>query len=154
MKLNACIVLAAVLAVSACGKSSPTAPTLPNGSMSAKIEGSSWAASEAIVASFQSGVLSISGQDETRNVSFALFATAPGTYSASSGLTGLNLSVVELSTGKTWQAFFQSGTGTVTVTTLSATGASGTFTFFAPATTTGGNTGNRNVTDGKFDVTF
>jgi hypothetical protein len=145
--------LVALFVLAGCGKS-PTAPILENGSMSAKIEGSFWAASDAILATFEGGVLSVSGQDETRNITFALVASAPGTYNVSGGSTGLNLSLVELATGKTWQSFFGSGTGSVTITTLSATGTSGTFRFFAPSSFLGGATGNRNVTEGKFDVTF
>jgi hypothetical protein len=46
------------------------------------------------------------------------------------------------------------GTGTLVISSFTATGASGTFSFVAAATSSTGATGTKTVTNGTFNVTF
>ena len=57
----------------------------------------------------------------------------------------------------TWQANGLgggTGSGSVTLTSISATGAAGTFSFVVPPTAFSGAIGNKTVTEGAFNVTF
>ena len=58
------------------------------------------------------------------------------------------------SNGRSWHALSTVGNGTVTLTSISATGAAGTFAFTAPAVASSGATGSKVVTNGSFDVKF
>jgi len=82
------------------------------------------------------GLLVISGVDnQSRTISFGVFVTsAPSTHSIPTSI-GLNFNVL-LINGQTAQSFLAvqgSGTGTITINSLSATGAAGTFSFTALA---------------------
>jgi hypothetical protein len=55
--------------------------------------------------------------------------------------------------GKSWGSSLQGGTGSVTLTTLTANHIVGTFAFSAVASG-GGATGTSVVTNGQFDITF
>jgi len=55
---------------------------------------------------------------------------------------------------QTWQTTVAGGSGTLVITTFSATSASGTFSFVAPAIASTGATASKTVTNGTFNVTF
>jgi hypothetical protein len=80
-------------------------------------------------------------------------ATGAGTHSlnATAGGDGSNL-VVGSSTTAGWSTGFSGGTGTVTITSLTANRIVGTFT--ATAVPSQGSTSNLVITNGKFDITF
>jgi hypothetical protein len=58
--------------------------------------------------------------------------------------------------GQTWtaNAAVVGSSGTVTLTSFSSTGASGTFSFVAVALAGTGSTGTKTITNGSFSVTF
>jgi hypothetical protein len=152
--------------VAGCGKkSNPMNPgggggggtQLPNGSMSASFNGSTWNATTISATSpvGNGGILGIGAGDATgRGVAFALFASGPGTYNNATSV-GMNFIITEPGA-----QFFQSSasitgtSGTVTLTTLTATRVAGTFQCVATATSGTGSAGSRNITNGTFDVTF
>ncbi len=140
-----------LLVLGACSDD-PTGVELANGSMSARVDGASWSASTAIAATYTNGVLGIAGTDGSgRSVGFGALATAPGTFTI--GATSPANALVN-EAGKAWQAAQSIGSGTITITAISATGAAGTFQFTAAPVSGTGATGNRVVTEGVFDVTF
>jgi hypothetical protein len=148
---------AGLLATVACGggdkTTGPVNPALRNGSMSARIDGNSWAASTALVAQFNGGILSIAGTDgSSRSVGFAVSTnTTAGTHTI--GPTGpTNGLLVE--GPRSWLAVGTQGSGSVTITSISTTRAVGTFTFTLMANSGSGATGSRSVTQGAFDVTY
>jgi Family of unknown function (DUF6252) len=155
------------LIVIACGgDDNPAGPSgdgsinLPNGSMSATINGTPWNATLIAVnfiapsAQFE-GIVTILGTDAAqRSISVTARSGGPGTYTVG-GTSSTNMFVADAN-GQGWQAQppFPGSSGTVTFTTMTANRAVGTFTFFAvPATATGAS-GNMNVTSGRFDVTY
>ena len=78
--------------------------------------------------------------------------TAPGTVDLSLGVGNGSTAIVANSTGA-WGTAFSGGSGTITVTTLTANRIAGTFSFDAPAGS-GQATGTLQVRNGQFDVTF
>ncbi len=163
MRFRLALLVTSMLAVAAC-TGSPTAATSTNttpivtahGSMSATIGGTRWDASATLLATQQIGIVAVAGADAFSNyttVSFAVPATV-GTYQVGL-LTVANASVdFNTTTGDSkWTSILAGSSGTVTLATLTATGATGTFSFSlvplgAPAT------GTKVVTNGVFNVTF
>lgn len=154
-----------LLTLAGCG-SSPSAPddsntTTPTttggvstvtGSMSATINGAGWSASGAIVASNGGGLLVVSGADlSAQVVAFAILQPAPGTF-PTNNLTASN-ALVSIGS-QTWQTNQSGSTGSIVITTLTSTGASGTFSFTAPAVPGTGASGTKTVTNGAFNVRF
>lgn len=128
------------------------AQNLPQGSMSARIDGANWAASAGLAGTWSGGILSIAGTDAaSQTLGFATFASGPGTYTIA-GTVGTNALLTIGATGTGWSAVSTRGSGTITVNSITATGAAGTFSFvLVPATGTGSN---KNITEGRFDVKF
>lgn len=119
--------------------------------MTATIDGGSFSA-VAIAAAYSGGIMGLGGTDsQGRTIGIGGQITAPGTYPIGpTSSANFSLTIGSAS----WQAAITVGSGTLTVTSISATGAKGTFQFVAgpvPGTT---SSGNRNVTQGAFDVTF
>lgn len=141
---------ALVLALHGCG-SDPTAPQLTNGSITAQIDGGSFSATT-IVAAYTSGIMSIAGTDgQGRTIGIAGQIPGPGTYPV--GVTSpANFSVNIASAA--WQAAITLGSGSVTVSSISAAGAKGTFQFTAAPLSGTTATGTKVVTAGAFDVKF
>lgn len=154
--LNTSILLA--LMTAGCGSDKdPTDPndpgsvTLPQGSMSARIDGQSWAASAAITASWTNNLLVAAGTDGTNTVGFAVYAPAPGTYHLNSSV-GMNALLTVAGSTVGWQAVGTRGSGTLTIQSISAAGASGTFSFVVVANDAAGST--RSITNGSFNLKF
>ena len=153
--------VALLVVVAGCGGSDDNGITNPNpqtsaGTMSARIDGATWTASVVTVAVNANGII-VSGAS-TSNIGMAvgasrLLGTAPQTFGANGNFNAL----ATMTTGtQSWSATGVQGTnssGTVTLTTLTANRAVGTFTFNAPALA-GGATGTKVVTTGVFDVKF
>jgi len=142
--------LVAALALSGCG-SDPTAPPLTNGSITAQIDGGSFTATT-IAATYQSGIMGLAGTDaQGRSIGIGAQIPGPGTYTV--GVTSpANFSVTIGSAA--WQAAITLGSGSVTVTSISAAGAKGTFQFTAAPLPNTTATGTKAVTAGTFDVKF
>ncbi len=138
------------MALCGCGTNSNLLqPT--NGSMTAKIDGTSFSAA-AVSATYTSGILGLGGTDsQGRTIGIGGQVPGPGTYPV--GVTSpANFSVTIGGAG--WQAAITLGSGSFTVTSISATGAKGTFQFTAGPVPGTAATGNKVVTAGAFDVTF
>jgi hypothetical protein len=148
---------AAVVSITGCGGSSDSITGTNSGvsaSFSASVGGVAWAAVGPLGLITSTGV-TITGGDagNATIVTIAFLASAPGTYSLTFGQTTGGVGTVAKSGGQAWSTVSQGGTGSVTLTTLTAHHAVGTFTFDA----IGGATGLTNVlhvTNGKFDFTL
>jgi hypothetical protein len=145
----------AIAGLAACG--STTQPRGPsNGTMTALIDGSSWAASN-IAATYPGGILAIAGTDtQGRSIGFAVGpTTTPGTYPvAVTSAVNASLNIIVGSTAQAWQAVQTSGAGSVTLTAISANRATGTFQFTVVPVAGTGAAGTRSITQGAFDVTY
>jgi hypothetical protein len=145
-----------VLAVACSSGDDGTGPenTPANGSMSARIDGSSWTSTLAVSAGSSGGIIAISGTNGSTTIAMAFgIANGPATFQIGPAGAISNALLME-SNGRSWHALSTVGNGTVTLTSISATGAAGTFAFTAPAVASSGATGSKVVTNGSFDVRF
>lgn len=127
--------------------------TLAHGSMSATINGTNWVANTAIDATYTNGVLLVSGADASAlALAVSTVASGPGTYAV--GLTDPTSGILTQGGGATWEALLSTGSGSIVISTLTSTGASGTFSFVMPALSGSSATGTKTVTNGTFNVTF
>lgn len=160
-----------VLAATACGGSSDSGttgpgntntqnPTATNGVFTAVINGATWnAAGTVSVSRGSNNFIGITGSGLTTgsNTGYSLVigignASGPATYSLSFGnVAGSQLIVGGLNGG--WGTYFNGGTGSLTITTLSTNHIAGTFTADA-VPGSGGATGTLQVRNGRFDLTF
>ena len=162
------VVLAFLALIPACGGRNPAGPSNNTGnnntssSLSATIAGAQWTANSGIAATYTNNILSIGGSNSGSQTTLG-FAVGRGdggaltttTYTLAP-LEGHNatLYVVTGGTSQGWFAGPAFGSGTITITALSATGASGTFTFnLVPVAGTGAS-GNKSITQGVFNVRF
>jgi len=138
------------LLVVACSSSdSVTDPNDRGGSFKATVDGQAWSTD-----AFQGGLLgdnyfSLGGDDGGISIGLAVVTDGTGTYDLTDG--DASGSITE--GGQSWYAVGLGGNGTITLTTLSATHAKGTFSFDAGPVGNSG-TGVRKVTNGSFDVTY
>jgi hypothetical protein len=153
--------IASLVSAIGCGGSDSKGVTNPNpqqtaGTMSARIDGVTWTAVAVTVAVNANGII-ISGAS-SNGIGMAVGASRLlGTATQTFGAGGNFSALATMTTGtQSWSATGVQGTnssGSVTLTTLTATRAVGTFTFNAAALA-GGATGTKVVTSGVFDVTF
>jgi YD repeat-containing protein len=157
----------------------PTAPAVaarpgpsPNGTLSGSIGGSPWAATLGVQAGFVSPILSVGGGDNRYLVSCGLAVNrGPGEYTTGSvdpdkvrtmdqeafketfASNTVIATVFDSVTKRAWQASPTFGSGTLTVTSLSGTGASGSFSLtLEPTPGTGASL--RLAISGTFNVRF
>ena len=158
MSTRPALAIALVALAAACGSSDKVTGNdtgdikLAHGSMSAKVDGKVWRASLGLNAAFSQNILAIGGTDQTgQTLGFGVAVLkGTGTY-AIAPLSAANATLY--SAGSSWAATLAQGSGTITVNTITSTGASGTFSFtLAPVNQS--SLGNRTVTDGVFNVTF
>jgi hypothetical protein len=150
-----------VAVVAACGDSGPTEPAgSGKGSITARVDGSAWNGSAAAIASRSNDFIAVGGTAGGQtNITFAFPSGGTGTYTIPNAV-GMNFVYSEFSTGRVWQALAMGptaggiGTGTVTVTALTADRVAGTFAFTAPAAASSSATGIRTITNGAFDIRF
>ena len=149
--LFALMAFVAVTVVS-CKKDKTTNPA-SDGSITLKVDGTSWDASLSVQAVNTSGVINVTGSDSNaKQASIILLnVTSTGTYSVG-GLGNNNQLRWTEGTGQndTYTANSIIGTGTITVSELSATNIKGTFSF------TGVNPAqaSKSITDGVFEAKF
>jgi hypothetical protein len=150
----AAFALAALLVVG-CGDDGGTGPDGDDNSMSATIAGTAWSGTLAVQASRAGNVFSLSGTNGTYQVQITIpNVTAAGTYNVGTGNLGI-AQVIQVTAGfSAWTSALVGGTGTVTITSLTAEGASGTFSFNGIASPGTPATGTRAVTNGAFNVSF
>jgi hypothetical protein len=136
--------------------------TSSRSSMRATIDGVSWtavtvsAAKGGAIPAAPAGFLSIGGTNSFSGQYVEIAVAVPaavGTYDVSSS-TGANTGLQIPNASSSWSAGPLGGNGTVTLTTLTATGATGTFSFTAVPLRGTNATGDKVVTNGVFDVTF
>ena len=182
--LKLTLVSACLLFAGACGGSTGPGPTPPNppstttttipptsacsgstvnlGSMSASVDGVPWtgcvttASNQGSSAGLRIQAFDFSKQPLTSLQIAVAGLTGPATVSAP-GFAGFSFTILG-ATSLSWalDTSHRNGTGSVTVATLTSTGATGTFFFTASADTenTPAATGTKTVTNGVFNVTF
>jgi hypothetical protein len=152
--------LAPLVLILACSDSNPTGPSGPgdgsDSSLTARIDGALWTGA-AVVATHQNNILSIGGASGGLTLGFAVGrgtggALTPGTYTFAP-LEAHNATLFT-ATGQGWFAGPSFGSGTVVLTSISATGAAGTFSFMLVPTPGSGASGDRAITQGTFNVRF
>ncbi len=146
-----------IVLAAACGSSgdSVTDPevNLPQGSLSARIDGTTWRASTALGATYSGNVLAFAGTNNASTLALAVgIIHGPGTYSI--GQIGAPSNGLFMEGTRSWHAVSGVGTGTVTITAISATRATGTFSFTAQAVANSGASGSKAVTEGRFDLKY
>jgi hypothetical protein len=128
--------------------------------MTARIGNSEWSATGAVVVNRrpeQNNYLGIAGTGFTGGIAYAVSigmagVVGPGTYSVAwLNPTGNSL-IVGASTGNGWGTFVPGGTGSVVITTLTASRLVGSFT--ADAIPSGNGTVPLLVRNGQFDLTY
>ncbi len=149
---------ALLLVASACG--GDNAGPSGSGSLSARVDGSTWTANHGIGAARTNSFISIAGSvGATSNIAIAWPDEGTGTYTIPTPV-GMNMNYGLYANGHVWQALAMGtqlgglGTGSVTVTTLNAERVVGTFQFTAPAAASSGASGQKVVTNGVFDIKF
>lgn len=128
--------------------------------MSARIDGQSWAASPTTIsASNITGVITIAGAEaggtSSRIITLTVVATTPGTYPIGPPPVSAPATNAFLSAGAAqWAADTSRGSGFITLQSLNANGAIGTYQFTAAPIVGTTASGDRVVTDGSFNVRF
>jgi hypothetical protein len=152
-------VLALLLLAAACGKdatspqNSVSSPVvLARGSMGAKVDGATWNATLAVSAVNNNGIIAIAGNDGTQTLGFGLAANGTGTYTIGP-LSPTNGLLIQ-SGGAAWTANLSRGSGTVTVTSLTAAAVAGTFSFTLVASPGTPANANKVISDGVFNIRF
>lgn len=159
MKVISRALVALLIASVACGddEEGPLDPGNSDGTVTASVGGVSFNATS-VVAAFVDGSLVITalqaGVGGTKSITITVNnVSGVGTYSLTAA--GNTATYVETtgSTSQSWLTAITQGSGSVVLTTATATRVVGTFTFTAPANTISGATGTKTVTGGSFDLT-
>lgn len=155
------VLAASLILIAACGDDDdPTGPGSGNGTVSATVNGASFAGSLAVQAVYANQVLAFgavqtSGVGSVVQFNFSLFpVTTTGQYNVG-GISAYAVTYIEATgtAAQTWTTQLPGGSGTINVTTFNGTTAAGTFNLtLAPSTTTGA-TGTKTVT-GSFSVKY
>jgi hypothetical protein len=162
MRLHRLLPLALAIAAYGCGGSdnSATDPNangatgVTNGNFTATINGTNWSAIGKVAVTRGGSVISIAAGSLSYVLGLGIGAASlPGVYPLSYQNPTGSIAIVTNVSGASWSTATSGGTGTVTITALTATHVAGTFVFDAPAASGTGN-GTLHVTNGKFDVTF
>jgi hypothetical protein len=159
------LMLIAAVAAVACGGSTGTTggggPTPINQeAMSARINGATWtAASATIVASNVSGVITVTGSESgggsNRAITLVVVTNATGTFLIGQPpIVSSGASILLTQGTAQWTADTNRGSGTITLTSLTADRVTGTFEFEGQAVPTSSATGSRSVTGGTFTADF
>ncbi len=165
--------LACVMAVTvvACGGSNPASPSaVPSagasgggvgtpvtgrGTITAQIDGVAFSG-VATVATNQSGIFAAAASNGVGAITFGFGAVAAvGTTPVNAtSPTNANLVVASGTSAQSWAASTAGGSGTLTITSITSVGASGTFAFTLVPVPGSGASGTKSVTSGTFSVTF
>lgn len=130
---------------------------LPAGTVTARIDGSTWTSTAPVAVAYAGGILAV-GASNTQlvTIGFAVAASAPGTYTIGPTSPTNALLTIGTANSQTWHASSaaQGSSGSITITSLSATGATGTFQFTMVPDGLSGSTGTKTITNGAFNLTF
>ena len=145
------------------GGSDSTGPTqttnlVTNGSFSANVNGTAWSAVGRVAVSRSGTLLTIASVSGTYVITFGIGpfsgpATFSLVYAPLANPPSASQAIVLLGS-QAWGTSVQGGTGTVTITTYTASRVAGTFGFDAPSAASSGAGGTLRVTNGSFDVTY
>lgn len=143
-------ILAFSFVLSACSKDDDDGPASGDGTLTAKIDGTAFNSTLAVLAVTSSGTLSIggTGSDGQINIMIPSFS-GPATFNIG---TGAALAQYTLTTSPftSWSASMIAGSGSVVVTEYAAGGrVKGTFSFTG---VTSGAASSKTITEGKFDI--
>jgi hypothetical protein len=130
-------------------------PTSSTGTMTAKIDGKTWTAAVVSIA-YSYGFLEIGGMDSSspaQTLGINVEVNGPGTYELSQLEEASAFALMTIG-DSSWQASNVVGSGTVIVSTLTSTGASGTFSLNLEPKPNNLATGTKAITDGIFNITF
>lgn len=168
MRVSKTFALAATLGILACGGGSdddgnPTGPPpgssgATNGSFTAVVNGANWSATGTVTVTRQPpAFIGVSGSGFAGGNAYAFIvgignATGPGTHSFNLAAGGDGSSMIIGSTTTGYGTAFNGGTGSVTITSLTATRIVGFFS--GTAVPSSGSGSGLVVTNGAFDVTF
>jgi hypothetical protein len=150
------LTLFATLLLSACGSDGDglTEPDLSpeNGTMTATVDGMSWSAIQIAIVRGGNIITIGAANIDLIAIGIAWQDQGVGTYT----IGGTPLATANLSEGgsNSWQANGVLGSGSVTITSVSATRVTGTFVFTAEASAGSGTPASRVVTNGAFDIAF
>jgi Family of unknown function (DUF6252) len=147
------VIGALVLAFSGCdsNKEEEEQQRLPNGFLTARVDGQLFTANASVFALNTGGVFGLSGVDASGRAIGLGGTSETGMKTIGMG-DPANASITE--GAALWAANATIGSGTVTITELDAEHIAGTFSFVAPATPGTSATGTRTVTQGEFDIEF
>lgn len=153
MNIQKTLIFIAIVSISLSGcKKNANAddPENNSGTMSATIDGVDWTAAKITLATWSSDQLYIKGEASDGSLIQISLLDVPGvgTYHVG-GLSTVNLAMYILEDGEAWGTNVLTPEGTVNITSLSSTGAKGTFDFIGSDAIT-----EKNITNGKFDVKF
>jgi uncharacterized protein DUF6252 len=122
-----------------------------NAGVTALIDGTAFTATVSF-GTYVGNLLTVSALNNTTSIHLSLpNVTTSGTFDLAAG----QAPVADVDMGaQNWSTAVTGGTGSITVTAISSTQATGSFTFSAPATVGSGATGTKVVTNGVFTVVF
>lgn len=159
----ASVLLASAVLLAACGGDGGTGPSGGGTkSMQASIAGVQWTANaQATTAAYANNVLAIAGSDIKAGTTTQININIPGvtttgTFELGPNFTG-RLALLTVTTGTSaavWTTALSPATGSISVTTLTASRVAGTFTFTGQASPGTPATGQRAVTSGTFDISY
>ncbi len=146
------LVLAGTLFFFSCSKDKGASPSTSNGTMELKVEGNAWSATLAVAAVNTNGVINVTGSDsQSKQASVILYGVdAPGTYTLNNSQSNQFRWTEGLGQADTYVANFLAGTGTITITELTASTIKATFEF------TGYNNSQNSkvITEGVINANF
>ena len=158
--LKTLVVIATLTAFGCGGDDDPTG--LPsggatNGTLTAQINGTSWSATGTITVNRQANSIGLAGSGFAGSNAYSLVmsinnATGPGTHNLSLAAGGDGSSLIVGSTTTGYGTAFTGGSGTITITSLTANRVTGTFSGVLPPSS--GSAAGLTITNGSFDVTF
>lgn len=148
--------IASMMTVAACssGNDGGTGPNGLTGTFKATIDGSAWVATTAAAAASAGGIFTLTGVAANGTaVTMSLYSVdAPGVYPLGVGGTVAGGIATVTATPSLWSTPLSGAAGTVTITAVSPTHITGTFSFNAPPTIGQTVTNTRAVTAGQFDL--
>jgi len=124
----------------------------PVGSMSLKVDGTSWTASLAVVATNSGGLVTVTGSDSNAHQAQVTIynVSGTGTYQLGGSMTNPNMGrwTAGVNPEQTYTTSLGLGSGTVEITELTDTNVAGTFSFTAKNS----NGDEVSITEGSFNA--
>ncbi len=145
------LLLVALVAPGCSSGDDPAGPEDSGGTISATLDGAAWSADA--VATNNGFLFGLEGTADGVEIALSVNLTAetvPGTVDLTSGSTGAQVQ----EGSEVWYPVGFGGSGTLTISTLTAERATGTFEFVAVPLGGSASGGSRTVTNGSFDVRF